>query len=762
MVLIWFLVPYLIVVLLSVIISYYMYAKTIVVLRDELINQNLGILEQTKENVSQRFSELESFSLNIVSDPKVVAFQYVKEPMTNIQVNRLIELQQQLQNYTTSNQLIAGYYLFYNKSEYAISSDKAYEVKKMEQLIYKPGMTSQGWAEKIMSEYHAGNFQEEQVFVNNLNDTQAKVNYIPYVRSIGYPNYYNGSLVILLKSDEIKKLLSRVDLSAGGWAYIADKNNRIITSISSDGNEASTVNPYLEISSKCTFMDQINKQSMIVSYVTAENKEWKFVAVQPEHIVLEKANYVKKLSISVFALMLFIGLFVSILFANRNRRPVQALLQAVQHSFDQEHRKKNIFIIIQDAIQQMKDKNENLSKKIKEQIPLLQSSLFQRILHGHFISPKSMDLLLEHMGFETSTTDRFVVVLAKFPLYDKEWDENSLGVLDLRKALLRDLLEQTLVNKGFFTDTEEDQFALIFTFKSGDADSWKSKIKEYIEELSAQVYKAYTFRMKFSVGSICDHLEETSVSYRHAINGFMMMNNHDHATYWYDESFKQQDLYEYSLEDEQKLLNQLKTGNRAEVRRILEELYQNHFTNRYLSIAVTQLFVQELLGTLIKLCEQMNILHSELDIPQLIERMIQPNQYQGDLSSKFETLIEWYDMACIELMDRKQKKDEYLLENVKFFIDERYCEIDMSLSFVADHFQLSETFLSIHLKEFLGMTFSEYLIHQRMKEAKRLLHETLLSIEMVAAQVGYSSSNSFCRAFKRLNGVSPNQYRHSN
>lgn len=49
-----------------------------------------------------------------------------------------------------------------------------------------------------------------------------------------------------------------------------------------------------------------------------------------------------------------------------------------------------------------------------------------------------------------------------------------------------------------------------------------------------------------------------------------------------------------------------------------------------------------------------------------------------------------------------------------------------------------------------------------MAEAIKLLMESDMTITEIANSVGYNSSNSFCRAFKRKFQISPGQYRQIN
>ena len=57
------------------------------------------------------------------------------------------------------------------------------------------------------------------------------------------------------------------------------------------------------------------------------------------------------------------------------------------------------------------------------------------------------------------------------------------------------------------------------------------------------------------------------------------------------------------------------------------------------------------------------------------------------------------------------------------------------------------------------MNFSEYLMHVRLEQAKRLLEGSDIRIADVAAQVGYADQFYFSRLFKRATGITPSDYR---
>ena len=79
----------------------------------------------------------------------------------------------------------------------------------------------------------------------------------------------------------------------------------------------------------------------------------------------------------------------------------------------------------------------------------------------------------------------------------------------------------------------------------------------------------------------------------------------------------------------------------------------------------------------------------------------------------------------------------------------------VSLKSTAAHFGYHPVYLSRLLPEKTGKTFSELLLSARMQRARLLVDRTDLSIEKVAAMLGYSNSSNFYKVFKGYYGVSP-------
>lgn len=81
-----------------------------------------------------------------------------------------------------------------------------------------------------------------------------------------------------------------------------------------------------------------------------------------------------------------------------------------------------------------------------------------------------------------------------------------------------------------------------------------------------------------------------------------------------------------------------------------------------------------------------------------------------------------------------------------------------ALTDVAQAMHVSPRTLKRRLGEH-GLTFHALVSEARSTEAIRLLRHSVLTVEQIGAQLGYSDPGNFCRAFKRWTGTTPGAFR---
>lgn len=101
-------------------------------------------------------------------------------------------------------------------------------------------------------------------------------------------------------------------------------------------------------------------------------------------------------------------------------------------------------------------------------------------------------------------------------------------------------------------------------------------------------------------------------------------------------------------------------------------------------------------------------------------------------------------------------REERIVEIISFIKNDY---MNVTLDTLSEEFHLSKPYLSKYIKEKAGMTFQEAVRKERMKKARTLLRETDMTVETVAAEVGYENVEHFNRLFKKNYGLTPVQYR---
>ena len=95
------------------------------------------------------------------------------------------------------------------------------------------------------------------------------------------------------------------------------------------------------------------------------------------------------------------------------------------------------------------------------------------------------------------------------------------------------------------------------------------------------------------------------------------------------------------------------------------------------------------------------------------------------------------------------------------YINNNYLE-NITLDTISQRFYISRSYFSRTFKQIWGLGFTEYLNNVRIKEAKKLLSNSKMSIAEISCATGYKSSTHFGRVFQKIVGTTPMEYRKLN
>lgn len=100
------------------------------------------------------------------------------------------------------------------------------------------------------------------------------------------------------------------------------------------------------------------------------------------------------------------------------------------------------------------------------------------------------------------------------------------------------------------------------------------------------------------------------------------------------------------------------------------------------------------------------------------------------------------------------------VRNAILYIDFHYADY-ISLQLIADQLHINASYLSAQFSKETGSTITAFINKTRIEHSLPLLKEKSRSIESIANTCGFDDMNYFARVFRKLQGMSPSQYRRS-
>lgn len=105
------------------------------------------------------------------------------------------------------------------------------------------------------------------------------------------------------------------------------------------------------------------------------------------------------------------------------------------------------------------------------------------------------------------------------------------------------------------------------------------------------------------------------------------------------------------------------------------------------------------------------------------------------------------------------KTTQQRMVDVAEYIHRNHTDPMLCVASISEHFDINPSYLSRLFKEKRNEKLIDCIHKTRLRHAKQLLSETHETIEAIATTVGYQNSQTFARAFKRYEGVTPGAFR---
>lgn len=142
-----------------------------------------------------------------------------------------------------------------------------------------------------------------------------------------------------------------------------------------------------------------------------------------------------------------------------------------------------------------------------------------------------------------------------------------------------------------------------------------------------------------------------------------------------------------------------------------------------------------------------------IDIKFLLAKIINTLKWQKKLREKYIN-----DNDADNALIFRNKNDQEFLQNLEDTVIKNIENESFSVHDLSGSFNMSRTSLYMKLKNLVDLSPQDFIIHTKLKHAKKLLIQGNQSIKEVAYRSGFSNPKYFSTSFKKFYGVTPSSF----
>lgn len=749
-----FFLSYIIILVIPLAIGIIVYPEIIDIVEIEERKFNLHLLEKAQDTLDNAMMEIDRMVISLGNDSFVRRFAILKNPIVGTSTYYLYELERRLTAYYERNRFAHSFYIYSRNSDSIFMQSGFYKANRFynEYFTYN-NMDYEEWRELFLEKAN------EKTYLPTVPVVIEPITFNMLTSIQSFPGVYkeDPSIVIWVLIDEelIIKLLSNI--SSDGCALIVDEKNQIIASTAGTENIfKSDISLYTE--EKGYFYEVIDNQKVIITYISSEYKPWKYISVVPYNMVIAKTNFIRWMMIIIGVFIFIFGLITAYLLARRSARPLMEIVNMVKEKIPSNSMfRGNEYDFIKTNVKEITELNKSLETEMQQQIPILHAAFIERLIKGEYTTETEIQNVQLHLGI-TIKADFFSVIIIHINSFDNLLSDNRLKNILMAKLVIKNLISRKHSDYMLVHDKTEDTIVLIMKITAQEAGKYKKIAKTILLQIYNILLSGYSVYVSFSAGRLYPKLAEVWHSYGESLEALETMRvNKDFGINWYEEQSESKMDYYYPLDIEERLLNNVKAGNKKEVSSILDIVYKENIENRKLAAEMLRFLLNNMCCTIIKVLRQGD-LNRRKEKAGIIER-VKCLRRTESFNDAYVIIGNIYEEICGIVDSMKTSHNKGLITDIKVYLNSVYSDPCLNLYAVGSKFDMSEVYLSSFFKEQAGINFSDFLEEIRLGKACELLLSRENSINSIAAATGYGSVKAFSRAFKRVKGVAPSDYR---
>lgn len=737
------------------------YFYSAVSIRNENINSRINLLEKAKNtidtNIQSVYEVNEMLSLNRLLT-KNAGYGVRCTPEELVDVKSLQSLLQSTDLYQKGWDSINVYY---PKSNSIISSNtRRFSGEDFSLFTQIYGLSENEFMDLISTDH----YWDYSIF-----EIEGEEPKIIFLRNV-YGSSPNTKIAVIFTVVSTSKMFSELqDIfpKESGCLFVANESNFLLKSSDEEQTDYQLLCGSLTQEGKVNYVkiDGINYAN---TFVYSNAFDWKYGLSMKENQFLGGLQIFKWIIIIELALCLIIGLVLTYILSRRTYNPISNIINILQKNSKTASNSNN-YKSIENAITSLMNENSLLNNRIQNEQSVRINSLLSNILKGRIRERALIEGLLLKKNINANPKNFLVALFSPENTNESVFNINqefiSEEAFTLQFFVIKNVIDETIYSKYPGISVEvDDMVACIITLPD---DVLQEDIKPFLADIIEFHKKNFRLDLKVSMSLLHTDIAGLSDAYSEALEALSYQHfwgkdvhniqENSCGVVGYNEivvSVENTDT-KYFLEQIKKLVNYLESCDYTMAYRHMDEIYETSFPKDIKYLQFNKYRMSCLIGLLLvslgTLTDDDKKLHDSINYNERLFKIKSLKELKQVTKLIFDEIIQYNK--------EKMKNDIPLwIKEVKVYISKHYLDNNLSVAMIADAFNISVPHLSRTFKLYTNEGVLECIHKERLEVGRRLLLENN-SVKNVAEKTGYIDTKAFIRAFKRYEGITPQQFK---
>jgi two-component system response regulator YesN len=507
------------------------------------------------------------------------------------------------------------------------------------------------------------------------------------------------------------------------------------------------------------FAYKIGEQSMGISYIRSPYNNWTYVSITS---LQELAKDSRAIGWFTGITCVLVSIFTLLISLHGSRRmiysPIRKLYDAVMRTSDRDQpdQGKDEIQMIGERFSFLYRTQSQMAEQMKQQQQQLQEFFVMKLFRGE-VRHDELNDKLEQYGYPLEWKRIVVIIVQIDTLEGTRYREQDYDLLMFAvNNIVGELIPQEQRLQPVVIGRSQ---ATLIGSRKEDRDPFITSVYALAEHIQMTLGQVLDLKVSLAVSRPLDEWGDSPGAYREALETlkYRVRTDGESTILMLDDFYlRHQGPYRFPAQPLAELAEAVRSGDKAIALQLLkqymDEVLAQNLSHYDFQMAMIRLLV-ELTRELQNSGDSMQALlgqgHSLFEHIFDMKTMEEIGQWFG------ETIL----LPTMTILEkRRELRLQLISDKMKQIIEQQYDQ-ELTLEICAERLNYHPNHLKKVFRKETGMNFSDYLSQFRLNVAKQWLRNSDMKIIEIAERLQYNNSQNFIRYFRKMEGMTPGQYR---